>query len=106
MASCPMKVGDFSCGRVILHGIGVSGSKTLSKSFILSCFMVCGGSPDCLMIVKNAFSRGLGHCSVIWLISSFVMSLFFMFILTVLNLVALCIIKVSNAYIFSGRVGY
>jgi len=78
MASSPMKVGHFSCSTFILHGIGVFGSKILSTCLILSCFILCGGSPDCRMIVKNAFSRG-GHFSVILLISPVVMSLFFMY---------------------------
>ena len=75
MASCPMKVGDFSCGMFILHGIGGFDSSIFSTCFIWSCFMVCGGSPDCRMTVKNAFSRSL-HSLVILLISSFVMALF------------------------------
>ena len=81
MASFPMKVGNFSCGTFILHGIGVYGSKIFGKCIILSCFMVCGGSPDCLMIVKNAFSLKVLHSSVILLISSFLMSLCFIFFL-------------------------
>jgi len=76
MASSPMKVGNFSCGTFILHGVGVFGFKIPSKFFILSCFIVRGGSPDCRITVKNAFSRS-GLSSVILLISSFVMSLFF-----------------------------
>jgi len=80
-ASPPIKSGRLlNLPFFILHGIGVSGSKILSKFLILSCFMVCGGSPDCLMTVKNAFSRGGRHCSVILLISSFSMSLFFIFL--------------------------
>lgn len=80
MASFPMKVGNSCCGTFNLHGIGVSRSKILSKFFILSSFMVRGGSPDCLMIVKNAFSLVL-LSSVILLISSFLMSLCFIFFL-------------------------
>ena len=79
MASCPMKVGNLSRGAFILHGVCVFCSKIFSTFFILSCFMMCGGSPDCLMTVKNAFSRGL-HFSVILLISSFSMFLFFIFL--------------------------
>ena len=80
MASFPMKVGYFCCGMVILHGIGVFSSKMFSAFFILSCFMICGASPDCLMIVKNAFSLiGTESCSVILLITSFSMLLFFIF---------------------------
>lgn len=78
MASYPMKVGVFLCGMVILHGVGGSGSRIFSKSPILSCFMMCGGSPDCRMMVKNAFSRGEGHFSVILFICSIVVSLVFM----------------------------
>ena len=78
MASSPMKVRDFSCGMFILHGVGVFGSKISSTFFILSCFMACGVSPDCLMIVKKAFSL-IGQSAVILLISSFSMSLFFIF---------------------------
>ena len=86
VASFPMKVGNFSCGMLILHGIGVYGSKISGKCIIFSCFMVCGGSPDCLMIVKNAFSLKVLHSSVILLISSFVMCLCFIFF-PLLNLV-------------------
>jgi len=75
-----MKVGVLSCGMVILHGFGVFGSSILSRCLILSCFMVCGGSPDCLMIVKNAFSRS-GDFLVIWLISSSVICLSFKLVL-------------------------
>lgn len=76
-ASPPMKSGMLlSLPFFILHGVGVSGSNIFSTCFILSCFMVCGGSPDCLMIVKNAFSL-IGQSAVILLISSFSMSLFF-----------------------------
>lgn len=71
-----MNMGVFSCGRVILQGIGMFGSSILSTFFILSRFMVCGGSPDCRIIVKNAFSRS-GDFSVILLISSFVICLSF-----------------------------
>lgn len=54
------------------------GSKIFSKSFILSCFMMFGVSPDCLMIVKKVCSLIL-QISVILQISSFVMFLFFIF---------------------------
>jgi len=90
-ASSPMKFG-LSCSALILHGMGVLSSRIFSTSFILSCFMVCGGSPDCRMIVKNAFSRG-GVFSVILLISSFVISLFFMFSALPNGLVTFLIIK-------------
>ena len=83
MASYPMNVGFFSCCMSILQGIGGFGSDIFSTSFILSFFMVCGVSPDCLMMVKNACSRG-SHCSVILLIlliSSFSVSLFFIFLI-------------------------
>lgn len=85
----------------ILHGVGVFGSDIFSTCFIWSCFMVWGGSPDCLMIVKNAFSRSWRHCSVILLISFFSMSLFFICFHSYwgLELVAFFIIKVSNIYI-------
>jgi len=86
MASFPMKVGNFSCNILILHGVGVFDCKISSTFFILSCFMACGVSPDCLMIVKNAFSL-IGQSAVILFISSFSISLFFMF-LTSPNLVA------------------
>ena len=63
-----MKVSTSLCGMSMRHGIGVSDSRILSKFSILICFMDCGGSPDCLMTVKNARSRGL-HMSVILMIS-------------------------------------
>lgn len=78
-ASSPMKVGDFSFSTFTLHGVGVSGSRIFSTFFILSCFRASGVSPDCLMIVKNACSRG-GHFSVISLISAFAISLVFVFL--------------------------
>lgn len=83
---------------VILHGTGVFGSSILSTCSILSCFMVCGGSPDCRMIVKNAFSRDEWHCLVILLISSVVISLSFKFS-DLFNLVAFLIIKGVNSFI-------
>ena len=89
-ASSPMKFG-LSCSTLILHGIGVLGSKISSTSPILSCFILWGGNPDCRMIVKNAFSRGRDF-SVILLISSFVISLYFMFS-TLPDLVTFLIIK-------------
>jgi len=84
MASSPMKAGIFPslpflnfCGKSILHGIGGFCSKIFSTFFILSCFIVFGVSPDCLMIVKKACSLGLRFL-VISLISSFSMFLLFM----------------------------
>lgn len=78
MASSSMKVGGFpnlsfciSCGKFILRGLGVSGSKIFSTSLILSCLIVFGVNPDCLMTVKNAFSL-IWHSLVIWLISSII----------------------------------
>ena|SRR5208282_1893641 len=86
MASSAMKLGccpnlafSISFSTLILHGIGVSGSLILSKCLILSCFIVLGFSPDCLTIVKKAFSLILEFC-VILLISSFVMFLFSIFV--------------------------
>jgi len=93
-----MKVGVLSCGTVILHGLGVLGSSIFSRCLILSCFMVCGGSPDCRMIVKNAFSRS-GDSLVIWLISSFVICLSFKLVLPS-KLVAFVIIKGVNWLIY------
>lgn len=42
---------SISCGMSILHGIGVSGSLIFSRCLILSCRIVLGLSPDCLIIV-------------------------------------------------------
>ena len=76
MASYPMKDGCFCRDMLILHGFAVSGSKIRSTSFILSFFMMCGFSPDCLMTVKNAFSLiGTEYSCAIELISPFSISL-------------------------------
>lgn len=95
-----MKVGNLPEGTLILHGIGVSGSSIFSTWLILSCLTVRGGNPDCRMTVKNAFSRSEGHCPVISLISSFVISLFVKFFLTPLNLVACSDIKGVGMFIY------
>ena len=85
MASSAIKLGclpnlffSISFGTSILQGIGVSGYLIFSKCFILSCFIVFGFSPDCLMIVKKACSRGF-EFSVILLISMLVIFLFIIF---------------------------
>jgi len=63
VASLPMKVGGLdlyfwsSCGKFILQGICVFGSKMFSMCFILSWLTANGVSPDCLIIVKKACSR-------------------------------------------------
>jgi len=71
MASSPIKAGGLleSCGKSILHGIRVLGS----RFFIFSFFTMYGFSPDCLMIVKKAFSL-TGQRVVILFMSSFSMS--------------------------------
>ena len=79
-ASLPIKSGGFlNLVVFILQGIGVSGSRILSRFPILSCFIVCGGSPDCLITVKKAFSL-IGQHLVILLILSSSMSPFFIFL--------------------------